>query len=59
MNISISDTDALVPGSVDLKIVCPTNFEGSPEMVSAEITFLLLYWAEDGLIKKSSKFIIY
>jgi hypothetical protein len=56
VNISTSDTDALVVGSVDLKIDCPTNFDGSPEILSAEITFLLTYCAEEGLIKKFSKF---
>ena len=56
VNISTSDTDALVVGSIDLKIDCPTNFEGSPEILSTEMTFLLIYCASDGLIKNSSKF---
>ena len=56
MNISTSDTDALVSKSVDLKIDCPTNFEGSPEILSADTTSLLTYSADDGLIRKSSKF---
>ena len=48
---SISDTEALVPESVDFIIVCPTNFFGSPEITSAIATSLLTYWDADGLIK--------
>jgi len=48
---SISDIAAVVPESVDLVIVCPTNFEGSPLITSAIATSLLRYSAEDGLIK--------
>ncbi len=51
MKGSISDIAAVVPESVDLVIVCPTNFEGSPLITSAIAISLLRYSAEDGLIK--------
>ena len=56
VNISTSDTDALVMVSVDFLIVCPTNLVGSPEILSATTTSLRINSAEDGLIKYSSKF---
>ena len=56
VNVSTSDTDALVIVSVDFLIVCPTNFVGSPEILSATTTSLLIKSAEDGLIRNSSKF---
>ena len=56
VNGSTSDTDALVILSVDFLIVWPTSLEGSPEIISAIATSLLINSAEDGLIKNSSKF---
>ena len=54
-NGSTSEIDALVIVSVDFLMVCPTNLEGSPDILSAIATSLLINSAEDGLIKKSSK----
>jgi hypothetical protein len=45
-----------VVSSLNFLIVCPTNLEGSPEILSAITTSLLINSAEDGLIKNSSKF---
>ena len=56
VNGSTSETDALVISSVDFLIVCPTNLEGSPEILSDITTSLLINSADDGLIKNSSKF---
>ena len=56
VNGSTSETDALVIVSVDFLIVWPTNFKGSPEILSAIATSLLTNSEEDGFIKKSSKF---
>ena len=41
VNGSTSDTEALVPESVDLKIVCPINLIGLPDIASAIVTYLL------------------
>ena len=41
VNGSISDIAAVVPESVDLVMVCPTNFERSPLITSAIATSLL------------------
>ena len=59
--ISTSDTDALVFISVDLKIVWPVRFCGSPVGVikSATITSRRINSAPDGLIKLPSKSIIF
>ena len=43
--------EALVALSVDFTIVWPTKFAGFPEIVSAKTISLLMYSAEDGLIK--------
>ena len=51
--------DAVEVVSVDLLIVWPFKFKGSPFNFSATILFLLTYFAEDGLIKYSSKSIIF
>ena len=59
VNISTSDTDAVEVVSVDLLIVWPFKFKGSPFNFSATILFLLTYFAEDGLIKYSSRSIIF
>ena len=45
--------------SVDLVIVCPTKLFGSPDICSATITSLLRYSADDGLISKFSRSIIF
>ena len=42
VNGSTSDIDANVVGSVDFVRVCPTNFTGSPEIISAIATSLLI-----------------
>ena len=57
MNISTSDTEALVFTSFDLNMVCPTKFCGSPtvEINSATITSLLINSELDGFIKLFSK----
>ena len=55
-NGSTSEIDALVISSVDFLIVWPTSLEGSPDILSAITSSLLINSAEDGLIKKSSKF---
>ena len=57
MIISTSDTDALVDVSVDLNIVCPVKFCGSPVGVikSATITSRRINSAPDGLIKLPSR----
>ena len=56
VNGSTSEIEALVLSSLNFWIVCPTNLEGSPEILSAITTSLLINSAEDGLIKNSSKF---
>ena len=60
VNGSTSETEALVILSVipliDFLMVCPTNLLGSPEILSAIATSLLINSADDGLIKNSSKF---
>ena len=56
VNGSISEIEALVFSSLNFLIVWPTNLEGSPEILSAITTSLLINSAEDGLIKNSSKF---
>ena len=45
--------------SVDLIIVWPFKFKGSPFSLSATILFLLTYFADDGFIKYSSKSITF
>ena len=57
MIISTSDTDALVAVSVDLNIVWPVKFCGSPVGVikSATTTSRRINSASDGLIKLPSK----
>ena len=50
VNASIKDIDAVVAGSVDFVMVCPTNLLGSPEITSAIAISLLTYSAADGLI---------
>lgn len=56
VNISTSETGALVNKSVDLNIVCPTRLDGSfPEMSSDTTTFFLLNLADDGLIRYFSR----
>ena len=57
VNASTSEIEALVFSSLTFLSVCPTNLEGSPEILSAITTSLLINSAEDGLIKKFSKFI--
>ena len=54
VNISTSDTDAVEVVSVDLLIVWPFKFKGSPFNLSATILFLLTYFADDGFIKHFS-----
>ena len=56
VNGSTSEIDALVILSEDFLIVCPTNLEGSPEILSTIATSLLTNSAADGLIKNSSRF---
>ena len=56
VNISTSEIEALVFSSLSFLSVCPTNLEGSPEILSAIKTSLLINSAEDGLIKKFSRF---
>jgi len=60
VNGSISDIDALVISSVmpliDFLTVCPTNLDGSPDILSAIATSLLINSAEDTLSRNSSKF---
>ena len=55
--ISTSDTDALVDVSVDLNIVCPVKFCGSPSGVikSATTTSRRINSAPDGFIRLPSK----
>ena len=48
---STSETDAVVDKSVDLNMVWPFNFKGSPDIFSATILCLLRYFAEDGLTR--------
>ena len=57
MIISTSDTDAFVEVSVDLNIVWPVKFCGSPFGVikSATTTSLLINSASDGFIRFPSK----
>ena len=52
---SMSETGALVPISSFLNNVCPEIFNISPEITSASITSLLIYFAKDGFIKYSSR----
>ena len=59
VNISTSDTEAVEVVSVDLIIVWPFKFKGSPFSLSATILFLLTYFADDGFIKYSSKSITF
>ena len=47
--------EALVPTSFDLKTVWPTSFWGSPLILSAIITSLLINSALEGLNKRSSR----
>ena len=59
MIISTSDTDAFVDVSVDLNIVWPVKFCGSPSPIkSATTTSLRMNSASDGLIKLPSRSII-
>ena len=55
--ISTSDTDALVEVSVDLNIVCPVKFCGSPNGVikSATTTSRRINSASDGFMRLPSK----
>ena len=47
----MDDIEAVVFSSVDFMRVCPTIFEGSPDINSTIATSLLTQFAEDGLIK--------
>jgi len=55
VKISTSETDAFVVGSTEFVIVCPTRLFGSPEILSATTTSLLLNCASDGLKRYLSR----
>ena len=58
-NTSTSETAAVVDVSVDLNMVWPFKFNGFPDNFSATILCLLIYFADDGLIRYFSRSIIF